>query len=1022
MTARPRSARILPLAFALAAGAAALALAAPPASLGQRAVDVLRRRCWQCHGGSKVAGLDLRTRAAALKGGEHGKGLVPGQPEESPVYLYVAGKGTAKMPPGGALPAAEQGLLREWIAAGAPWPGEAAGSEGDVWWSLRPLRAPRPPRVRNRAWVRNPVDAFVLARLEARGLSPAPPAAPRELIRRLTFDLWGLPPAPEDVEAFAHDPSPAAYEALVDRLLASPRYGERWARHWLDVARFAESQGYERDKIRDHAWRYRDWVIGALNRDLPYDRFVHEQVAGDVLPDATPESTVATGFLVAGPWDEVGALQASMVGKARAREEELEDMVGAVGQSFLGLTVNCARCHDHKFDPIPQRDYFRFQAAFAAVRHGDRDITTETQRAEANAALRPLRAEALQLQERVAELRARGTAAAAARVAPPPDPTLPPAPAPALRWSFDGGYRDTVRGLPLEPFGGPRLLNGRLVLDGKDDAARVNLPIPLTEKTLEAWVALATLDQRGGGVLTVEDTQGRVFDSVAYGERVPRRWLAGSTGFQRTRDVDAPAESIAGRPVHLAITYASDGTIALFRNGEPYGAPYRPAGPDSSPRTYGAGRARVLLGLRHSQGALPGDGRWLQGEIDEVRVYDRALTAGEVRASFRAGPPAITDADVRAALAPAEREELGRAEAATARLRERIEALAQPVLAYCANAAPGAAPTVRRLNRGDVTQPAEPVAPGGLACLPGLPGDLGLAPDAPDAERRRRFAAWLTAAGNPLTPRVAANRVWQHHFGRGLVGTPNDFGISGEAPSHPELLDWLAATFRQGSFPGRPARPWSLKELHRLLVLSNTYRQGGRHDPRAAARDAENRLLWRMAPRRLTAEEVRDAMLAVSGQLNLGEPGREGGPGFRPFKVTISNTHFYTHEDRAEPEYNRRSIYRCVVNSGGVPLLEALDCPDPSVKTPRRGTTTTPLQALTLLNNSFVLRQAREMGRRLEAGAADPAARADLAYRLALARPPTPAERERAAAFLREHGAAAFCRALLNSSEFVYVR
>ncbi|MFN3650165.1 MAG: DUF1549 domain-containing protein [Armatimonadota bacterium] len=1024
-------------------------------SLVQQAHGILARRCFQCHSGGSSSPLDLRTREGALKGGKGGPAVVPGKPAESPLYRLVAATEGLRMPPGSPLPAAEQEVLRRWIAAGAQWP----GSEESSWWSLRPLRRPAMPRVRRAAWVRSPIDAFVLARLEAQGLSPAPTADRRTLIRRLSFDLIGLPPTPEEVEAFVSDRRPDAYDRLVDRLLASPRYGERWARHWLDLARFAESDGFERDKLRDHAWRYRDYVIRAFNADKPYDRFVREQVAGDVLPDATGESVVATGFLVAGPRDEVGLSQASPVMRARAREDELEEIVAAVGQTFLGMTVNCARCHDHKFDPIPQADYFRLQAALAGVTAGNRPALSGSEQAARER-------EAQGVRERVADAEAavdrfdreaRKRVRAARGEPAPAEATVRP----ALRWSFESSTRDEAAGVELRLSGGAAVSGGRLVLSGTAAAESPPLPFELGAKTLEAWVRLADLDQKGGSALTVETPEGGAFDAIVFGERQPRRWMAGSENFRRTQDRSVAPETRAGERVHLAITYAADGRISLYRNGQPYGESYVP---EARLHTYPAGSSRVLFGLRHT-----GARDRLSGEIEEARVYTRALTAEEVAASFREGIEEIPGAELLGALNPAERAERARHQAERDRLMAELKGLQAPPLVYAAVAQ--TAPKVYLLHRGDVEARGELLSPGGLSAIPGLSADFGLSPDAPDAERRRKLAEWLTHPKNPLTPRTLVNRVWQHHFGAPLAPSPSDLGRSGDLPSHPELLDFLASVFATPAAAGADATErrrdhrgterqrdrgtagvraaalrgpavasgskgsrfiplpssfipqegfgWRVKRLHRLIVTSNTYKQAGRLDPRASAVDAENRLLWRQAPRRLQAEELRDAMLAVSGQLNL----EAEGPGFRPFSITISNSHFYNYEDRTGPEYQRRSIYRTVLNGTGVPLLEAFDCPDPSVKTPRRSSTTTPLQALTLLNDSFVLRQSEALAARLEREAGPhPARQVERAYQLLFARAPTAAETGRAVAFAREQGLPALCRVLFNASELVYVR
>ena len=338
-------------------------------------VRPILQRCVACHaGGDPTGGLTLATRANALKGGDAGPALVPGDSAKSLMFHRTSAK---EMPPKKPLNAAEIGVLRRWIDDGAVWEGVVAKEEqraGADWWALQKLKRPEPPAVKNKNWVRNPIDSFVLAALEARGLRPTPPADKATLLRRVTFDLIGLPPTPEEIDAFLKDESPDAYEKVVDRLLASPHYGERWARHWLDVARFSESQGFEYDRIRDHAWRYRDYVVQSLNDDKPYPQFVKEQIAGDVLEPVTADGIVATGFLTAGPWDEAGNGSASTLLRARIREEELEEMLGTVGQTFMGLTVNCARCHDHKFDPIPQKDYYRLKAVFEGVRYGNRPL------------------------------------------------------------------------------------------------------------------------------------------------------------------------------------------------------------------------------------------------------------------------------------------------------------------------------------------------------------------------------------------------------------------------------------------------------------------------------------------------------------------------------------------------------------------------------------------------------------------------------------------------------------------------
>lgn len=878
-------------------------------------------------------------------------------------------------------------------------------------WAYQPLRRPELPGAGH------PVDAFVLATLRTHGLSPSPPAAPRELIRRVYFDLIGLPPTPAEVESFvrecaAEHPSEngaaaaasAAYVRLVDRLLASPHYGERWARHWLDIVRFTESQGFEYDKPRDHAWPYRDYVVRAFNADLPYDRFMREQVAGDVLEPITADGIVATSLLVCGPWDQAGNSQANATQRALTREDELEDLLGTVGQTFLGLTVNCARCHDHKFDPISLTDYYRLKSVFDGVKHGDRPVEGAAEAKAREERHARAQRELEQAQADVARLEATGTRRALAQSAPGRSPE--PGPVPFRRWDF-------ARATAAAPAGEAQ--DGAVIAEGQLQLPRAGayfqsppLDRDIREKTLEAWVSLSDLQQGGGAAISLETADGRQFDALVFGERQPRKWMAGSEGFARTRDLEAPEETAAtGTWVHLAAVYSADNRVALYRNGEPYGQPYT-AGPLV---TFRAGDARVTLGRRHLGGSKP----WLTGALRHAALHDRALDANEVKAAFRSGGFSVAPEAMLAQLTEEERTARTAALARVTQATAAVKAASQPgPLAY-AGGRQQPEPT-KVLLRGDVRKAGDVVAPGALSLFAAVPGDLGLAPEAPEAERRRRFADWLADARNPLPARVLVNRVWQFHFGQGLVATPSDFGLSGARPSHPELLDWLASEFM--------ASGWSVKSLHRLMLTSATYRQssGGMNTDsfrEAAAKDADNTLLWRYPPRRLEAEAVRDAMLAVSGQLNPAL----GGPSFRPFTTSDYGATFYHLFDKGEPEFNRRTLYRMNINSGKEPLLDAFDCPDPSVRTPRRGVTTTPLQALSVMNGSFVQRQAGALAERaLKSAGGDLARAVGVAYELALSRPANAAELQRAEVAARERGLPSVCWALLNSTEFVHVR
>lgn len=921
----------------------ALALAA--ADTAGPATALLARRCAGCHNAkARTGGLDLTSRDGAVRGG---------------LERILGRVNAGTMPPDGKLDDADRALLAEWVKAGAPWTREP-------WWSLGPLRPGT-----------GSIDAQIAAALRAKGLSPAPEADRRTLLRRLTFDLTGLPPTPGEIDAFSADTSPGAYERQVDRLLASPRYGERWARHWLDAVRFSESEGFERDLPRDHAWRYRDYVINAWNSDKPYTDFVREQIAGDILRPDDPSAIAATGLLVLGPTDAVGLTSAVARERDAVRQEQLEEMAGTVAQTFLGLTVNCARCHDHKFDPIPQRDYYRFQAAFAGVWQPftDPDSTELLPGGRLLLAAERTAREAMdarlgELDRRIATLHRRQHGW--------------PGPAPIGHWTFDVDAFDHIGGLAAKSPAEARYENGHLEAAKSVSISSASIRKEVREKTLEAWVTVRQPLKDHVSVFQIMNQsgyRGAAADGIQFAGGTNRQWRNLSTASFRTEDVKGEKEETAPEgQVHIAITYATDGTIRIFRNGRPYGSPYRPdAGPSGELQTYAAGDAIVRFS---ATSALA---------LNEARLYDVALSPEQVAASYGGGPlPSLAPKDTPLF---AERE----------RLRKEAESMPAPAQAFAAM--PREPGVVHVLARGDVARPGEAVAAAGLSSLPGA--ELGLTPDAPDSERRKRLAVWLTGPAAPLLARVIVNRVWAGHFGVGFVENPNDFGANGGLPSHPGLLDTLAVTLVDSG--------WSLKQLHRRIVLSGTYRQSSRYLAAAATADAGNRLLWRYPARRLEGEAVRDAMLAVSGVLrnNL------GGPSFQPFEVTKPGGSYvrYVLKDGSEPALQRRTIYRMNVNTGGDPLLESLDCPVPAVKTPRRPVTTTALQALSLMNSAQTVRLADAFAQRLEREIADPAARRTRAFRLALGRPPTAAELASAEPLTLQE----LCWGLFNSSEFLYV-
>ena len=995
----------------VAATLAAADAADKPVDFDRQIAPLLASRCLECHSGPSPKGkLDLSDRGRSLRGGETGPALVPRRAADSLVWVRIM---QDDMPPKHPLPKTERTLLHRWISEGARWGTNpidrfrytTESRAGYNWWSLLPLAPPVPPAItaetkRHSRWPRNDIDRFVLARLVRQGLSPAPAASPRALIRRLFVDLHGLPPDPGTVAAFVANPSETAYETLVDRLLASPHYGERWGRHWLDVVRFGESNGFERNAPRTTFWHYRDWVIQALNQDMPYDRFAQLQLAGDlILPGV--EGAAAAGFLVAGVHNTVVGGSKRM--KLLARQDELEELVGTVGQTFLGLTINCGRCHDHKFDPIPSSEYYRVVAALDGVVHGERDVAQPEQAARQAIVDTQIRS----LQQRLAllETRARASVLKARKKKAPTKTPSPDLPRPTASWNFDSDFRDSIGSLHGRPVGGARLEKGAVVVDGKTAYVQTaKLTKPLAEKTLEAWVQLANLTQRGGGVISIQASGGGVFDAIVYGEREPGHWMAGSNGFVRTRSFAGSVETMATtKPVHFAISYQADGTITGYRNGRLYGKAYR-----TGFQKYSAGNAEIVFGLRH---APAGGNKMLSARILQARLYDRALSPKAIAASAGAESEFVSARSLLAAMTANERTQHAVLGKQLTTLETESRKLATLARAKLYTVTPRQPEKMRIHIRGSVTNYGPTVTPGGISAVPGLPADFGLAADAPDSSRRRKLAAWITSPQNPLFTRVMVNRVWHYHFGRGIVSTPSDFGFNGARPSHPRLLEWLAARFTADGF--------RIKSLHRTILLSATYRQASRPRPLPLARDANNRLLWRMSPRRIEAEVLRDSILAVAGQLDI----TRGGPGFVDVSITPNNgTTYYEPFDKNDPALNRRTIYRFTPRGGRSAVLDTFDCPDPSIAAPRRNVTTTPLQALSLLNNAFVLRMAAYFATRIADDVGDDIDRQiTRGWQLAVQHAPDPRQRRLSRKLIRNHGLPTLCRALFNTNDFIII-
>jgi hypothetical protein len=900
------------------AGCAATA-AAEPVSFRRDVAPLLEQHCVGCHAGPRAkGGFDLSTREKLLAGGADGATVVPGKAANSPLVWFVAGH---KMPPKKPLPAEAVAVLRRWVDEGAKWEGgalaaAAAKRAGRDWWSLQSIRRPAVPVPADPAWTANLIDAFVKAGLERAHLDPNPEADRRTLIRRVTLDLTGLWPSPDEVDGFVNDQSPDAYERLVDRLLASPAYGERWSRHWLDVVRFAESHGYEMNTLRPNAWPYRDWAIRAFNRDLPFRQFVSQQLAGDTIPGADDLTSAATGFLVAGAHDLVG--NQTEEGKRQQRSDDLFDMVSATSTAFLGLTAGCARCHDHKFDPVMQKDFYALEAIFAGVEHGERPFRSGMSDGR--------RREVAALRDRLDELDRRIDAA--------------------------------------EPEASPK------------DTGRIGRPPVSARRNVERFAAVEARFVR----FTIEATNNGAQPCIDEVEVYAPDRSGGNRALASAGAKATAASELPNFAIHK-IAHLNDGRYGNGRSwisNEP-----------------GRGWAQIELPRAVRIGLV------VWGRDREGKFTDRMPTRYRVEVSLDGHDwQTVAGSWDRGAgyKPPADAAKLGAERDA---LATRIAALEKPAMVY-AGTFRTPDPTYL-LKRGDVMQRGEPVAPAAIA---GIGPALHLSASSTDPERRRALADWIADPANPLPARVMANRVWHYHFGRGLVRTPSDFGFNGDRPSHPELLDWLAAEFE--------ANGGHLKPLHRLIVLSRTYRQSSRIIEHKAVADADDRLLWRYPSRRLEAEAVRDTILQTTGALVRSG----GGPGYHLWAYSNYVTVF-TPKAKLGPDEFRRMVYQFKPRTQQDGTFGAFDCPDATAAVPRRQTSTTALQALNLVNDEFMFDQADRFAERLKQVTNDEAGQVRAAFRLAFQRDPSPAEAAAAARLVRTAGLAVFCRMLLNANELV---
>ncbi len=927
---------------------------------------ILVERCVSCHGAEKQkAGLRLDTSEAFAAGGDTGEAVVAGKPDESLLIAAIRYNDDGpKMPPSKQLPPAEIEALTQWVQLGAPWPADSEPSTTPVrkgpmtvtdkdreHWSFQPTNPGAVPKVSNPTWVANPVDAFILAKLETKGLKPNPQASKTELIRRATYDLTGLPPTPEEVEAFLADTSSNAYRDLIDRLLASPRYGEKWGRHWLDLVRYAETNSYERDNPKPSAWRYRDYVIRAFNDDKPYDRFIREQLAGDELPDASNDSRIATGFYRLGIWDD------EPTDRLQAQFDMLDDIVATTGQVFLGLTVDCARCHDHKIDPIPQKDYYKLVSIFRNINHfrngGPTDevnFIEEGKERDYEARARDLARQREEVRESIAEI--------------------------------EEEFRKTYEASNMSDKSDLEELRFKFYRDTWDKLPNFDTLKPETTGELAAGFDLSPRSR--------DSAIGFVFEGLL---NVPE---TGEYTFSLDSD-DGSRLMVNGQEVLLY-----DGNHSL---GKPQTAKVKLT------------QGRLPIRLDYFQG---GGGLGLKAEWSGPG-FTRSLMAEKI-AKPKADIPALVREQGAKVLGKERHERYLTLIQKNQELRGK-QVATETIL--CVTEAGRTAPETHVMLRGNPHVLGDKVEPGFLEVIDRGTLELPEPPsEAKTTGRRLALANWIASPTNPLTARVMVNRIFQHHFGRGIVRSPSNYGSQGDKPTHPELLDWLAQEL--------VAKGWHLKAIHKLLMTSNTYQMSSRGNEQALAVDPINDLLWRYDMRRLTAEEIRDSILSVSGNLN---PGMYG-PGIYPeipAEVLAGQSIPGRGWGKSSPEEQaRRSIYIHAKRSLLMPILEGFDQAETDRSSPVRFSTTQPTQALGMINGAFLQAQARLLAERLERDAgSDLATQVRLAIKLTTARDAQPEEVERGVAFIntlisrenlsRDQARGFFALLALNMNEFLFL-
>ncbi len=1085
-----------------------------------KVLPILQKSCFKCHGGEKkVKGrLRLTSKEGIIKGGEKASALYANNLAKSNLLEMMTWKDEDhEMPPKKKLSQDKIDVITKWVKMGAPFPpGKDYGvepakdahapvidAESKNWWVYKKIESPRLPAVKNRAWVKNAIDAFVLAKLEAEGLTPNERAGKIALIRRAYFNVTGLPPTPKDVDAFVADQSPNAWEKLVDKLLASPQYGERWARHWLDLVRYAETNGYERDSKKPYAWRYRDYVIDAFNSDLPYDQFVTEQLAGDEIDEPTTQSYIATGYYRLGIWNDEPA------DRLLHKYDVLDGVVSTTGNAFMGMSVGCARCHSHKKDPIPHEDYYRMLAFFRNISDMSKNPTRKVIDTGQRKALAKLdkkqKQEAAQLYSKIFGLEQEFKLAAKTKLWGVKIDTRRASDLVELKYKF---YRDTWEKLPdfdgikhetegrladnylsLEPasrkhaiglvyegqlrvpangryafhvtsMNGSRILIDKKVLaerDGKGKKSysklvtltkglhdfRVeyfnaydepNLEVswsgPGFKKRLLSDASGASLTKQAGSTIFVDARKG--METWAYTTAKPaggwtvvgfddKKWKRGAGGFGRTGTPNAHVKTpwhtkeiflrkafhLKGVPSQVDMTFHHDEDMTVYINGKQV---HRATG-------FRTNYSKVRLSAKHFKTGL-----------NVIAIHCKQTSGGQyVDVGLRAvgghtDLPTLVERHGNKVIGARKTQEY-------LKLRAQLIALRKP-----AKPKTGGGLTVMSVSeRGNaathVLRRGNPHLQG-KAVQPGFPAVLGFAD--PKIEktkhgtlgRRLAFAKWLTDKGNPLTARVMVNRVWQHQFGRGIVTSSSEFGRLGQLPTHPKLLDWLAADFRDNG--------WKIKRLQKMIMMSNTYQMSSKDNTTALAKDPANRFFWRFDMRRMTAEEIRDAILAVNGTLNL----KMAGPSIYtkvPKEILASASRPNSAWGRSSVEdQRRRSVYIFIKRSLVEPLLGSFDLADTDNSCAVRFATTVPTQSLTSLNSEFFQEQAGLFAKRLRTEhPGDLKAQISHALRLVYSRKPKAREIERGQKLIsslmkedsvsKENALKYFCLVCLNLNEFFYL-